>query len=149
MKIVLYKGGNAVAVHNRSRWNTADNKKMTNPLSLIIRGTCISFIFSLLSVLLLAIFTLVSDSEYLEAYLEYIMVAISIGSIFLGSVLATQKAEAKGLLIGMSVGILYVGISVLIGMELNNDAATTLVLLNKLLAGVAAGALGGLVGVNL
>lgn len=138
-----------MAVHNRSRWNTADNKKTTSLLSLIIRGTCISFIFSLLSVLLLAVFTLVSDSEYLESYLEYIMVAISIGSIFLGSVLATQKAEAKGLLIGISIGILYVSISVLIGMELNNDAATALVLLNKLLAGIAAGALGGLVGVNL
>lgn len=138
-----------MAVHNRSRWNTADNKKTASLLSLIIRGTCISFIFSLLSVLLLAVFTLVSDSEYLESYLEYIMVAISIGSIFLGSVLATQKAEAKGLLIGISIGILYVGISVLIGMELNNDAATALVLVNKLLAGIAAGALGGLVGVNL
>jgi len=81
--------------------------------------------------------------------MQYILVGVSLTSIFIGSAYATQKAQTMGLIIGMTVGIIYVLVSLGIGVELNNDTLSIFVVANKIVAGLAAGALGGLVGVNL
>ncbi|CUH94246.1 putative membrane protein [Propionispora sp. 2/2-37] len=132
-----------------TRWNNAPPQKVPGLISLIIRGILVSFAFSLVCALLLSVFSLISENEFIDQHLQYIMVGISIISIFCGSVFATQKAESKGLFIGMAVGIAYVCISVLIGKGLQDESLSLLVFINKLLAGIAAGSLGGLVGVNL
>jgi len=81
--------------------------------------------------------------------MQYIMVGVTLTSIFIGSAYATQQAQAMGLIIGMTIGIIYVLVSLSIGIELNNETLSIFVVANKLVAGLAAGALGGLVGVNL
>lgn len=132
-----------------THWNTTPPKKVSGIISPVIKGILVSFIFSLICVLLLSVFSLISENEFIDQHLQYIMVGISIISIFCGSVFATQKAGSKGLFIGMTVGIAYVCIAVLIGKGLHDESLSLLVFLNKLLAGIAAGSLGGLVGVNL
>ncbi|MPN12485.1 hypothetical protein SDC9_159803 [bioreactor metagenome] len=81
--------------------------------------------------------------------MQYIMVGVTMVSIFVGSVYATQKSESKGLIIGMAIGFIYVLCSIGIGLEITHEPVVLLVLVNKCIAGLAAGALGGLVGVNL
>ena len=76
------------------------------------------------------------------------MVAISMVSIFTGSFVSVRKTEKYGLIVGILIGFIYVLLSFGIGIELSNDVMLWGVFGNKLLAGSAAGALGGVVGAN-
>lgn len=117
--------------------------------SVIVRGLFVSLGLSVMLTVLLSVFTLLVENAFIDSYLNYIMVAITLVSIFTGSVYAAHKAGCKGLLVGASIGVVYVLISVGIGMEINNETISLLVLANKFAAGTAVGALGGLLGVNL
>lgn len=116
---------------------------------LIFKGVITSVAVSVFCILFLSLISLTSDSSFIDAYMQYILVGVSLTSIFIGSAYATQKAQTMGLIIGMMVGIIYVLVSLGIGVELNNDTLSIFVVANKIVAGLAAGALGGLVGVNL
>lgn len=115
----------------------------------ILKGIVVSLGTSIALTTLLSIFALVTENTFIDRYLSYIMVAIMMTSIFIGSVYAGQKVGSKGLVTGATVGALYVLISVGIGMEINNETISIFVLANKFAAGAAVGALGGLLGVNL
>lgn len=136
-------------ITRRARFAPKRQPQDTGAVVLIFKGVVASLIVSVACALFLSFVSLVSENTYIDKYMQYIMVAVTMVSIFVGSVYATQKAESKGLIIGMAIGIIYVLISVGFGMKLSHDSIAMLVLLNKCLAGVAAGALGGLVGVNL
>jgi len=116
---------------------------------LIFKGVITSVAVSVFCIFFLSLISLTSDNSFIEAYMQYIMVGVSLTSIFIGSAYATQKAQTMGLIIGMTVGIIYVLVSLGIGVELNNETLSIFVVVNKIVAGLAAGALGGLVGVNL
>lgn len=116
---------------------------------LIFKGVITSVAVSVFCILFLSLISLTSDNSFIDAYMQYILVGVSLTSIFIGSAYATQKAQTMGLIIGMTVGIIYVLVSLGIGIELNNDTLSIFVVANKIVAGLAAGALGGLVGVNL
>lgn len=108
-----------------------------------------SLFVSVICTLLLSLVSLIAENLRLDHYVQYIMVAITMLSIFIGSAFATQKAASMGLILGMTIGVVYVLLSVAIGMKLSHETISLLVLANKLAAGIAAGALGGLVGINL
>lgn len=133
---------------DRTRFNSKP-PKVAGTAVLIFRGLFVSLIAALLWTLFLSVISLVTDSTYVDDYIQYIMVGVTMMSIFIGSVYATQQAASKGLIIGMLIGIIYVLVSVGIGMEISNESVGLFVLLNKFVAGIAAGILGGLVGVNL
>lgn len=135
-------------VARRARFN-AQPPKVPGTAMVIFKGVMVSLLVSLVAVLFLAFVSLVTDGSFIENYIRYIMVGITVASIFIGSAYAAQKAGSAGLFIGASVGIIYVLISVAIGLEVTPDTVSFLVLVNKLVAGIAAGTLGGLIGVNL
>lgn len=116
---------------------------------LILKGVVASLIVSIVSVLFLSGISLMTENTFIEQYMQYIMVGVTMISIFMGSVYATQKAESKGLIIGMVIGMIYVLFSVGLGLKVSPEPVVWLVLVNKCIAGLAAGALGGLVGINL
>jgi len=133
---------------DRTRFNTKP-PKVSGTAVLIVRGILVSLIVALVCTLFLSVISLVTENTYVDDYIQYIMVGVTMISIFIGSVYATQQAASKGLIIGMLIGIIYVLISVALGMEMSHESVSILVLTNKFLAGIAAGILGGLVGVNL
>lgn len=135
-----------VARHSRY---AAQPRKATGPAVVICKGVLVSLAVSLFAVLLLSCISLVSDGSLIEDYLRYIMVGITVVSIFCGSAFAAQRMGSCGLLIGVAVGLIYVLISLAFGMEIAQDIVTLPVMATKFAAGMAAGALGGLVGVNL
>lgn len=112
-------------------------------------GVLVGLMVSLVAIIFLSVVSLATESLFIENYLRYIMVAVTVTSIFIGSAFAAQRAGGAGLLVGMAVGIIYVLISVGVGLEMTQEPVSLLVLANKVFAGIAAGALGGLVGVNL
>lgn len=124
-------------------------RKVPKLVALIIAGVMMSLAISAFAVAFLSAFFLVSESSFVERNLQYVIVGITMISIFLGSVYATFKIESKGLIVGFIIGLCYVSVTILVGFYLAQDNLSIWVLLNKYLAGIAAGGLGGLVGVNL
>ncbi|EGO62077.1 TIGR04086 family membrane protein [Acetonema longum] len=118
-------------------------------IGLIIRGLLVGLCISLFFTLLFSLVTLASDTVYISQYTHHIMVAVNIVSIFIGSVYASRKAQSKILLVGITVGVLYVFFSILVGMQLNGETIALSVFLNKIFTGIAAGALGGVIGLHL
>jgi len=135
-------------VTGRKRYN-AQPQKVSGMAIPIFRGVTVSLFVSVISIIFLSLISLTSESTFLDRYMQYVMVAVTMLSIFIGSAFATHRAESKGLIIGIAVGFIYVLISVGLGMKISQESITLLVLANKFMAGIASGALGGLVGVNL
>lgn len=132
----------------RTRFNTKP-PRVSGTAVLIFRGILVSLMVSLVCTLFLSVINLVTENTYIDSYIQYIMVGVTMMSIFIGSVYAANKASSKGLIIGVMIGFVYVLISVGLGMEISQEYVSLLVLANKFVAGIAAGILGGLVGVNL
>lgn len=127
----------------------AQPKKVPGVAVLMFKGILVSLAVSLVCILFLALAGLATETLFVDNYIRYIMVGVTMVSIFIGSAYAAQRAGAAGLIIGMAVGTVYVLISLAIGLEMSQDSVSVFVLASKFLAGIAAGALGGLVGVNL
>ncbi len=135
-------------VTRRTRMNVPP-QKMPGAAMAIGAGVLVSLMVSLVAIIFLSVISLATESLFIENYLRYIMVAVTVTSIFIGSAFAAQRAGGAGLLVGMAVGIVYVLISIGVGLEMTQEPVSLLALANKVFAGIAAGALGGLVGVNL
>jgi putative membrane protein (TIGR04086 family) len=121
----------------------------SNASSLIAKGVIVSLALSILFIICLSILALLTEEIFIETYIQYIMVAISITSIFAGSTYAASKSQSLGLFIGVSIGIIYVLISIGLGMKFSSSSLTLLIFLNKIITGMAVGAVGGILGVNL
>ena len=132
----------------RARYST-QQREPASIISLIFKGVLVSLLVSLVCILLLTVISLVTESLIVENYQRYIMIGVTMVSVFLGSVFSAHRAKSGGLLIGIGVGAIYVLLSLALGMEVSRESVNLLVLLNKLAAGLAVGALGAFVGVNL
>ncbi len=124
-------------------------QKVPGAVTAIGKGVLVSLVVSLVAIVFLSVVSLATESLFVENYLRYIMVGVTVASIFIGSAYAAQRAGGAGLLVGVAVGDIYVLISIGVGLETTPEPLSLLVLVNKFFAGIAAGALGGLVGVNL
>ena len=133
------------------RLNFEINKTFAHYAAAVLKGAALSIAISIVCALILSVATLFSDNRYLnfENYLEYIMIGVTLASIFIGSAYAAKKAGSRGFLVGVSIGIIYVLFSLGVGSDLGQNQILLPVLGNKLAAGVLAGALGGFIGVNL
>lgn len=109
----------------------------------LLAALAIAIVLSLLSTLLLHF------SNLSEKFLPWIAAFILLISAFFGSGLAAARAGNKGLFHGLGVGLGFFVLIWLLGMLLFPKPITLLDLLGKLLLTVSAGALGGILGVNL
>ena len=136
----------------KTSYRTKSNPKKpenTNIPLIIFKGVAVSIAISLFFAVCLSVISLLSEDRFIDNYLEYIMVAVTMVSIFAGSVYATKQTAAKGLLIGCAVGGVYVLFSIGVSLEFGHEQVSWLMLTNKFAAGCLAGALGGFIGVNL
>jgi putative membrane protein (TIGR04086 family) len=142
-------GGNAVAkVSKRARFNTQP-KENAGIAGMLFKGVLVSLLVALVCTLFLTVVNLLTENLFVENHIRYIMIGINMISVFIGGAFAAQRTKSLGLLVGMGVGVIYVLISLAVGMEFSRDNLSLLVLANKFVAGMAAGALGGFIGVNL
>lgn len=121
----------------------------TGILRYILHGLGVSIISTLVFSLFLSFASMATASVRVEEYMSYVVVGVTVTSIFIGSIYAAQKAGSRGLIIGVAIGAIYVFVSIALGMKVSGETITLAMFTNKFLAGVAAGALGGTVGVNL
>lgn len=132
----------------RARFASRAPKKI-KIITWIIRGIFISSIVALGLTVVLSAITLLLETDYIDLYIKYIMVAVTLFSVFTGSMYAANRAQTKGLIVGGCVGLIYAMIFIVIGSSWNREELLLFIILNKMAASVAAGLLGGLIGVNL
>ena len=99
----------------------------------IFKGVVISLAVSFICILLLAFISLSSENLLVENYIRYLMVAATMLSIFIGGVYAAKRTKSAGLLVGLAVGLVYVLISLAIGMIISTEPLTVLAVANKFL----------------
>ena len=131
-----------------SRFSTQP-KETSSKAVILFKGILVSLFVAMVFILLLTIISLMTENLFVQTHMRYIMIGVNIVSVFVGSAFAAQRSRSAGLLIGMGVGAVYVLISLAIGMEISREYFSFLVLVNKFIAGMAVGALGGFIGVNL
>ncbi|MDL2280445.1 TIGR04086 family membrane protein [Selenomonadales bacterium OttesenSCG-928-I06] len=146
-------------------------KKSSRPIEdkkryfiLVLKGVVVSIIISMISIFFLSLVTIVTDlyntnttignviaifSYNLDFYLNYIMIGITMLSIFFASLYIAKVSQRRGALLGIAIGCIYVLFSVGISTDLGQNQIFIASFLNKLLAGCFSGALGGFIGVNM
>ncbi len=121
-------------------------ENIKNNINYIGKGIIISLVLTFIMLLILsAILTYTQISESIETSAIIVINAIS---ILIGSSISTIKEKNKGIIKGMLVGTLYIGsiylISSLVTLNFSLNASSIIIIATSALAG----AIGGIIGVN-
>lgn len=118
-----------------------------NKFLLMVKGICISMILSLLMMLILSI--VLSFSNVKESVIMPTVVFISAFSILISAFLVAKRIEAKGIIYGSLLGLIYMLILYLLSSILNFDFSLNANAVVMITFGIVGGAIGGVLGVNL
>lgn len=120
---------------------------MNNYIVRISSGILISI---LLTLVLLFIFSIIlAYTNISETTIVPVIIGITGISILSGSSIATSKIKRKGIVNGMVVGGIYIFILYFISSILGTGFSLNVYSLIMMIIGILAGAIGGIVGVNL
>lgn len=119
---------------------------MMASISNIIKGTIISFMTTIIFLLIFSvIFTYTNISE---SFITPTIIVITAISIFIGSTISNSKMQKNGLLNGAIIGGIYIfGIYLLSGI-INNSFALSVPSIIVIVTGIICGMFGGVIGVN-
>lgn len=116
-------------------------------LSTILKSVFISYG---VSIVLLAIFAIIlTYTSFPESSISTTVLMVSILSILYASKIAAKKAKNRGWLVGSITGLVYMIILYLISFIFTERVVFDLHVLCIFLTGLVAGAIGGVVGINL
>lgn len=116
-------------------------------LSAILRGLIGSFIILIAASLILGILFSIMDT-LVEEVANRILLVLNYAAIFGGGIYTARKTCTKGWLNGGLVGLLYMVVVLTLGSQYAENV-TFLEILLRVLSGFIAGAIGGVLGVNL
>lgn len=120
---------------------------MNNYIIRMSTGIAVSI---LLTLVLLFVFSIIlAYTNTSEATIIPVIIGITGISILSGSSIATSKIKKRGIINGMIVGGVYIFALYIISSILNNGFSLNIYSIIMILIGIIAGALGGIVGVNL
>lgn len=116
-------------------------------INFIAKGIIISFAFTFAALIILsAILTYTGVSENIETTAIIVINAVA---ILIGSSISTMHEKNKGILKGMLTGTCYIGIIYLISSIVSMKFALNTNSIIVIVTSVIAGAIGGIIGVNL
>lgn len=123
------------------------SENIKNNINYIGKGIAISFIFTVIALLILsAVLTYSSVSENIESSSIIIINTIS---ILIGSSFCTIKEKNRGMLKGIAVGGIYIGIiyiiSSIVSMKFTLNFNSIIIIITSIISG----AVGGIIGVNI
>ena len=113
----------------------------------ILKGVLISFILTLVLVFIFALILTYSNLQ--ESAIFPAILLITAISILIGSSISTIKLKKNGILNGGIIGLIYILLLYLISSIVGTGFALNLNSILIMLAGIAGGMLGGIVGVNI
>jgi len=120
---------------------------MQSYFQVYVKGVIVACIVALLLFAILALlitYTNISESIIPAGILAILSISGLISGVYVGANLKT-----KGWLNGILIGFIFIGFIFLIGSILNKEILFELSFLYKLIIGIAAGGIGGMIGVNL
>lgn len=112
----------------------------------MVKGLGISFIFTLVGILIFSI--ILTYSNISEAITPIVLVAISAISILIGATISTRRINKNGMLHGGIIGGVYVIILYLISSILNTGFQVNVYTILMIILGMIAGLIGGIIGIN-
>lgn len=116
-------------------------------ISYILKGLVLAFLFSLVCFLILSIvLSLTSISENIIKPSSYIVMIVS---IVIAGIYVAMKVDKNGWLYGSITGLLYIIILTIISMIVIGGFSLNQILISRVLIGIIAGAIGGILGINI
>lgn len=115
----------------------------------VSNGMIIAFLITFISLVCLSCIIFFSDFSISDILMHYLVMAIHFFSIFIGCLVVSYFAGEKGFWLGASIGLIYSIIILLLGFGYVQEIFSYQAILYKIIFGIVAGALGGIVGVNL
>ena len=112
----------------------------------ILRGIFISFLFTLLMLIIYSIVLVYTNLS--EQTIRPVIITITGVSILIGSSLGTRKLHKNGLLSGGIIGSSYILLLYLISSTLNSNFSINWVSIIMIIVGLIGGIFGGVIGVN-
>ena len=119
---------------------------MTTSISNIIKGIIISFITTIIFLLIFSI--ILKYTNISENFITPTIIVITAISIFIGSTISNSKIQRNGLLNGALIGGGYILILYLLSSILNARFNLNIQSIIMISVGVVFGILGGIIGVN-
>lgn len=118
-------------------------------VSWVFQGLFTSILISLLVVFVVTMYVFFSDIILTDATLKIIFTVTMLTSIFFGALLSAYQLKRNGLILGIVIGGLYAGTAILLSQFISVNIGAEMISLTKVLTCMGAGALGGMIGVNL
>ena len=124
-----------------------ENFENNKTLFSIIKGILISFLFTVISLIIFS--TLLAYTDLSENTIKPVIITLTGISILIGSSMGTRKLKKHGLLNGAIIGASYILIIYLVSSVLNENFALNLISIVMIAIGIIGGILGGIIGVNI
>ena len=119
---------------------------MTTLISSIIKGILISFITTIVLLLIFSIILTYTDIS--ESFIPPTIIVITAISIFIGSTISNSKIQKNGLLNGAIIGGIYLLSIYLISSIINQKFLMSMQSIVMIISGMICGMFGGILGVN-
>ncbi len=124
-----------------------DKKEISANLIRIVKGSIVAMILTLILLLIFAI--LLTYTNLQENIIHPVIIVISAISILVGSSISTLKIKKNGLFNGALVGMIYILTIYLLSSLTGSGFSCHINSIIMMVAGIVAGMLGGIIGVNL
>ena len=119
---------------------------MSIPILNILKGVIISFLSTLILLLIFSI--LLTYSNISENIIAPTIITITAISIFIGSTIANFKMNKNGMLNGALIGGIYLIIIYLFSSIINQEISLTIYSVIMIIASIICGMFGGVLGIN-
>ena len=119
---------------------------MTTSISNIIKGTIISFISTIIFLLIFS--AILTYTNMSESFITPTIIVITAISIFIGSTISNSKLQKNGLLNGAIVGGIYLISIYLLSSIINQKFSISMQSIIMIISGMICGMFGGILGVN-
>lgn len=117
-----------------------------NNIKKIIKGSIVSIIITLISLLIFA--SLLTYTNVSESTIPTVTIIITIISILIGSSLCMSTVKKNGIINGVAIGLIYIAFIYLLSSVIEGNFALNLKSIIMIIGAVLAGGLGGIMGVN-
>lgn len=123
------------------------NNIKNNNIFRICLGSIIAIVFTLLSLLIFSL--ILSSTSISENTITPVIIILSSISILAGSTISSRKIKQKGFINGLLVGLIYIAFIYLLSSIASGNFSLNLTSFIMIIASLAAGIIGGIIGVNL
>lgn len=126
--------------------NNVQTEKNDNRILRITKGLAISFIITLITILLFSV--ILTYSNISEDIIPITIIILTFISILIGTIISTRNVSKNGMINGGIIGGIYVILLYLISSIMNTGFTLNSYSIIMMISGVISGLIGGIIGIN-